>query len=450
MTERRRRMHIELPPQVHNILRILREAGFEAYIVGGCVRDALLSRTPGDWDITTSASPQEVKALFRRTVDTGIQHGTVTVLMGGNGYEVTTYRVDGVYEDGRHPKQVSFTRSLAEDLKRRDFTINAMAYHPEEGIVDLHGGLADLTHGVIRAVGDPRERFQEDALRILRAVRFSAQLDFSIEEETLAAIRTFAPRLTLISRERIQVECHKLLLSPHPERFLTLYETGITAILFPEFDRMMETPQNHPFHCYNVGLHTIETLKRVPADPALRWAALLHDVGKLSTHTVDEKGLDHFHGHAAVSADFARHFLQELRFDNRTIRLVTLLVRYHDYRLGMSEEDLRRTMNKVGAENFPRLLTLRRADTAAKSPLGRERLLPRCDRAEALYTEIVARGDCTSLKDLAVTGQDLIAAGFRPGKEIGATLEQLLELVLVHPKYNTKEELMRHITGSPS
>ncbi|MCD8010340.1 MAG: CCA tRNA nucleotidyltransferase [Lachnospiraceae bacterium] len=443
-------MHIELPPQVQNILRILREAGFEAYIVGGCVRDALLAREPGDWDITTSASPQEVKALFRRTIDTGIQHGTVTVLMGGNGYEVTTYRVDGVYEDGRHPKQVSFTRSLAEDLKRRDFTINAMAYHPEEGIVDLHGGLADLAHGVIRAVGDPRERFQEDALRILRAVRFSAQLNFTIEEETLAAIRAFAPRLTLISRERIQVECHKLLLSPHPERFLTLYETGITAILFPEFDRMMETPQNHPYHCYSVGLHTIETLKAVPADPVLRWAALLHDVGKLSTHTVDEIGIDHFHGHAVASAGFARRFLRDLRFDNRTVRLVTLLVRYHDYKLGMSEEDLRRTMYRVGAENFPRLLTLRRADAAAKSPLGRERLLPCCDRAEALYAKIVARGDCTSLKDLAVTGQDLIAAGFRPGKKIGETLEQLLELVLVHPEYNTKEELMHYITSSPS
>ncbi|MCD8329150.1 MAG: HD domain-containing protein [Lachnospiraceae bacterium] len=443
-------MHIELPPQVQNILRILREAGFEAYIVGGCVRDALLAREPGDWDITTSASPQEVKALFRRTIDTGIQHGTVTVLMGGTGYEVTTYRVDGIYEDGRHPKQVSFTRSLAEDLKRRDFTINAMAYHPEEGIVELHGGLADLTHGGSRGVGEPSERFQEDALRILRAVRFSAQLDFTIEEETLAAIRAFAPRLTLISHERIQVECHKLLLSPHPERFLTLYETGITAILFPEFDRMMETPQNHPYHCYSVGLHTIETLKAVPADPVLRWAALLHDVGKLSTHTVDEKGIDHFHGHAAASAGFARRFLQDLRFDNRTVRLVTLLVRYHDYKLGMSEEDLRRTMYRVGAENFPRLLTLRRADAAAKSPLGRERLLPCCDRVEALYTEIITRGDCTSLKDLAVTGQDLIAAGFRPGKEIGATLEQLLELVLVHPEYNTKEELMHRVTGSPS
>ncbi|MDD6212912.1 MAG: CCA tRNA nucleotidyltransferase [Clostridiales bacterium] len=435
-------MHIEIPPHVNTILRVLNEAGFEAYAVGGCVRDALLGRQPEDWDITTSATPYQVKSLFHRTIDTGIQHGTVTVLMHKSTYEVTTYRIDGMYEDGRHPKDVSFTTSLAEDLKRRDFTINAMAYHPDEGIIDLYHGLDDLKNKEIRAVGVAEERFQEDALRILRAIRFSAQLNFTIEENTLAAIRSFAERLTMISRERIQVELQKLLKSNHPEKFLLLYDTGITAILFPEFDQMMEMPQNNPYHCYTVGIHTLETLRAVPADPILRWTALLHDVGKLETKTTDENGVDHFYGHAAVSAQFAHHFLRELRFDNHTIDMVTLLVRYHDIYLDLTKKCIRRAMSRAGAENFPLLLHIARADAQAKSTYGQEILLPKYDEVEKLYWEIMEDQDCTSLKTLAVTGRDLIAAGLEPGKKIGEILNHLLELVLEHPEWNTKEELM--------
>lgn len=438
-------MQIVIPSQVHTILRILNEGGYEAYAVGGCVRDALLSRTPKDWDVTTSASPAQVKALFRRTVDTGIRHGTVTVLLGGGSYEVTTYRIDGIYEDGRHPKQVSFTKSLAEDLMRRDFTINAMAYHPAEGIIDLYGGLADLENGIIRAVGIPEERFAEDALRILRAVRFSAQLNFDIEEKTLAAVKAFAGNLRLISQERIQMECRKLITSEHPEKFLTLYETGITSVIFPEFDAMMKMPQHNPYHCFCVGIHTIRTMQAIPAEAILRWTALLHDVGKLSTHTTDENDVDHFYGHAAASSRFARDFLRKLHLDNHTIDMVSLLVRWHDYRFDLTAGNIRRAMNHVGAENFPALLAISRADAMAKSDYAKKRLLPRCDRAEQIYEEILAAGECTSLKDLAVTGRDLIEAGMAPGRELGATLQRLLALVLEHPEWNTKEELLRRI-----
>ena len=438
-------LSISLPQAAGKILSLLNEAGYEAYIVGGCVRDALLGREPGDWDITTSASPMEVKTIFHRTVDTGIQHGTVTVLMGGESYEVTTYRLDGAYEDGRHPTEVTFTSSLAEDLRRRDFTINAMAWHPEKGLVDLFGGVQDLEQRIIRAVGVPAERFQEDALRIMRAVRFSAQLNFEIEEQTLSAIKDFAPRLDLISRERIRVELDKLLRSDHPEKFLTLSETGITAGIFPEFDRMLATPQNNPWHMYNVGIHTIEVMKAVPADGILRWSALLHDVGKLTTRTTDEKGIDHFYGHAKISADFARTFLRDLRFDNHTIDEVCLLVRWHDSWFDGSAKITRRVMSRVGADHFPSLLAIARADARAKSPYGWKRLEPLYDQVEERYREITAAGECTSLKTLAVSGKDLIAAGIKPGPEIGAALTLLLELVIEHPELNTKEDLLARL-----
>ena len=436
---------ISVPAAAGKILSVLNEAGHEAYVVGGCVRDALLGRTPGDWDITTSASPQEVKALFRRTVDTGIQHGTVTVLLGGSAYEVTTYRLDGIYEDGRHPKEVTFTRSLAEDLRRRDFTINAMAYHPEEGLTDLFGGLEDLSRRLIRAVGVPADRFQEDALRILRAVRFSAQLDFEIEKETLAAVRDFAPRLDLISQERIRTELDKLLCSDHPEKFRLLQKTGISARLLPEFDGMLEMPQNNPWHSYSVGEHTLMVMQNVPAERSLRWAALLHDVGKLFTRTTDENGVDHFYGHAAQSAVFAESFLRNLRFDNHTISKVSLLVRWHDSHFDGTSVNTRRVIARVGKEHFPDLLAIARADALAKSPYAQEQLLPVYDRAEQQYREILAAGECTSLKELAIGGKDLIGAGIQPGPQIGETLNRLLKLVIDHPEWNTREELLSRL-----
>lgn len=435
-------MTLRIPDPVSYILHTLNEAGFEAYAVGGCVRDAILGRIPEDWDITTSAKPEQVKALFRRTVDTGIQHGTVTVLIRDNGYEVTTYRVDGVYEDGRHPKQVSFTSQLSEDLLRRDFTINAMAYHPEEGLIDLYHGKEDLQNRVIRAVGVPEERFHEDALRIMRAIRFAAQLDFDIEPDTLRSIHTFSERLTLVSRERIQVEMNKLLKSDHPEKFRLFFETGITAILFPEFDEMMDLAQKNPYHCYTVGEHTLAMLSSIAPDPLLRWTALLHDVGKIHTHSTDENGIDHFYGHGKVSSEIAHQFLRELKFDNATIDAVTVLTRYHDYHFDLTKPNLRRAIHKVGQDYFPYLLQIIRADTLAKSTYAQERLLPKVEQVEQMYQEVLAAKDCVSLKSLAVGGKDLIASGIKPGPQMGKILDAMLEAVLEEPAKNNREDLL--------
>lgn len=436
-------MTIQIPEKANEIITTLTDAGYEAYVVGGCVRDAILGREAADWDITTNAKPEKIKALFSRTVDTGLQHGTVTVLNGKEGFEVTTYRIDGEYRDGRHPESVSFTSNLIEDLKRRDFTINAMAYSEKEGLVDAFDGLGDLQKGVIRCVGDPRERFTEDALRILRAVRFSAQLNFAIEEETKKALAEFAPRLTKVSAERIQVELLKLLTSDHPEVFRQVWETGITAVILPEFDACMETPQHNPHHCRNVGEHILYTLTGVEKDKALRLAALLHDIGKPVCRTTDEKGIDHFKGHAGVGAKMADGILRRLKFDNDTRKKVVRLVEVHDDRdFPLNHRGVRRAVHRIGAELFPDYLKLRRADILAQNPLMQEEKLQRLEEAARLYREILEEGNCLSLKDLAVTGRDLIDAGVEPGPKLGIILKQMLEAVIEHPEYNTKEHLI--------
>ena len=282
-------MKIELPKKVLFIINNLQLAGYDAFAVGGCVRDSILARKPQDWDITTSAKPEAIKEIFRRTVDTGIEHGTVTVMIGKDSYEVTTYRIDGAYEDSRHPKEVRFTNCLEEDLRRRDFTINAMAYNDDVRLVDVFGGMQDLNHHLIRCVGDPRERFSEVALRILRAVRFSAQLDFPIEPDTAKAVKELAPNLKNISAERIQTELVKLLTSPHPERIQDACELGITKVVLPEWDAMVGVKQNTIHHKYDVAEHTLHTLKHVKRDKYLRLTMLFHDMGKPAMKTTDEK-----------------------------------------------------------------------------------------------------------------------------------------------------------------
>lgn len=443
---------MQIPEHVSFIIHKLEESGFEAYAVGGCVRDTLLGRVPGDWDITTSALPEQVKSLFRRTIDTGIEHGTVTVMLGKEGYEVTTYRVDGDYHDGRHPSSVTFTPSLIEDLKRRDFTINAMAYRPGDGIVDCFDGISDLENKIIRCVGNPEERFQEDALRMLRAVRFAAQLGFTIEENTKAAITKLAGNLRLISKERIQVELVKLLTSPHPDYIRLAWETGITAVILPEFDRMMETPQRNPFHSVSVGEHTIQTLLAIPADPVLRLTMFLHDVGKPDCLRIDETGNTHFTNHAPVGAELAHKILRGLKFDNHTIDSVTALIRWHDsfrdcmdYSVtppAVRKAEVRRIASKIGRELFPQLMKVNMADNLAKSDLAKALIVPCLREIEAAYGEIVADGNCLSLRELAINGKDLMAMGVKPGKEIGLILGRCLELVLDEPEMNTREGLM--------
>ncbi len=436
-------MKIRIPGKANRIIRVLTEAGFEAYIVGGCVRDALLGRQASDWDITTNARPDQVKALFPRTVDTGIRHGTVTVLSGREGFEITTYRIDGEYEDGRRPREVMFTPSLLEDLRRRDFTVNAMAYNEKDGLIDVFDGLGDLERRMIRCVGEPGERFAEDALRILRAVRFSAQLDFAIEEKTREAVSRFASSLSRISAERIQTELVKLLTSPHPEAWRTVYETGISAVIMPEFDACMTAPQNNPHHCYTVGEHTLHALSRVEPDKILRLAVLLHDIGKPCTRTTDEKGVDHFYGHGAAGEEMAGRILRRLKFDNDTVRRVRRLVRVHDeIQITLTRKGVRRAVYRIGEEYFPDYLKVRRADILAQNPAVQGGKLEALSCLEALYREICEENTCLSLKDLAVTGKDLIEAGILPGPEIGRTLDYLLEQVIEDPKRNTKEYLL--------
>ena len=439
---------MKIPEKVQWIIETLEQAGYEAYAVGGCVRDTLLGREPGDWDITTSANPMEIKALFSRTVDTGIKHGTVTVMLGKEGFEVTTYRIDGSYSDGRHPDQVFFTSQLWGDLRRRDFTINAMAYNPKTGIVDLFGGQADLQARVIRCVGEAKERFSEDALRMLRAVRFSAQLDFGIEEETGKAFVELAGNLEKISKERIRTEMVKLLVSPHPDRIRTAWELGITAVILPEFDVMMKQEQHTKYHRYGVGEHTIQVMLHTPPEKVLRLAALFHDMGKPAAHTTNEEGIDSFKGHAAISAKMARERMVDWKFDNDTIDQVVLLVQYHDVRIEPVKNHVRRLLSKIGIEAFPLLMTLQRADAEGKAEAFLQGSLERIAQMEQLAEEILADQECFSLKQLAVDGKVLKEAGMKPGKAMGELLHQMLDYVMEHPECNDKEQLLTLFAGA--
>lgn len=438
-------VQIVLPKKVKYIIDTLMDKGYEAYAVGGCVRDSLLGRTPQDWDITTSAKPEQVKELFRHTIDTGIQHGTVTVMIDHEGFEVTTYRIDGEYEDARHPKEVLFTANLLEDLKRRDFTINAMAYNEQNGIVDAFDGIGDLDRGVIRCVGKAQERFTEDALRMLRAIRFAAQLGFEIEAETRDAIAELAENIAKVSAERIQVELVKLLVSGHPEELKVAYETGLTRVFFPEFDVMMDTPQQNPHHSYNVGEHTIVSLQEIPADKVLRLTMLLHDVAKPVCRTTDEKGIDHFYGHQDKGSEMARAILRRLKFDNDTTDRVCRLVRWHDDNPKISERNMRRAISRIGVEQYPALFAVKRADTMAQSAYGRDEKLAYIAEYERMYQEILDKQQCLTIKDLAVDGKDLIQAGMKPGKELGEVLKKFLEIVLEEPEKNTKEALLQEL-----
>ena len=401
-----------------------------------------MGREPDDWDITTSARPEEIKRLFPRTIDTGIRHGTVTVMLDKEGFEVTTYRIDGDYEDSRHPKEVTFTANLAEDLKRRDFTINAMAYNESRGLVDLYGGLADMEAGIIRCVGDARERFTEDALRMMRAVRFSAQLGYRIDEKTREAIKALAPNLRKISAERIQTELVKLVVSPHPDYLRTAYEMCITAQVLPEFDLCMETPQNNPHHCYNVGEHILHSMLAVRADKVLRLGMLFHDIGKPQTMTVDENGITHNRKHPVVGAEMTRKILRRLKFDNDTTDKVTKLVLYHDQEIGATQTGVRQAIHRMGENIFPLMFAVYRADISAQSDYKREEKLQKLSYIEGLYEEVCRQGDAVNLKDLAITGADLIAQGMKPGREIGAVLQELLDIVLEDPTLNTPEQLL--------
>lgn len=432
-----------VPKQALYILEELHDSGEEAYIVGGCVRDLLLGFIPHDWDITTSATPNKVKQIFKRTIDTGIEHGTVTVMLDKEGFEVTTYRIDGDYEDYRRPKEVQFSRNLSEDLLRRDFTINAMAYNPYEGIVDLYGGIKDLEAKCIRCVGNPTDRFTEDALRMLRAIRFSAKLGFTIEADTYQAIKELAHLITHVSAERIQIEMTKTLMTQEPDKIRELVDCHLMEYIFPEFMTIVGLTQNNPYHRLTVDKHTYESLTHIEAQVRLRWTMYLHDIGKGSTKTTDDHGIDHFYGHPKVSSELANRFLKQLHFDNKTIDDVTKLVLIHDEKVDLNERAVRRSMSRIGVDYYSDFLKIKKADINSQSVEFIEKHLAYVDELYALYEKIQAASHCLTIKDLAVNGRDLIMIGFENGKIIGEVLQMLLDFVLDNPESNTRDLLLK-------
>ena len=447
-------MQITYPKNVKNIIDRLQDAGYEAYAVGGCVRDSYLGTEPNDWDITTSALPEDVKKLFRRTIDVGIQHGTVKVMIGSEGYEITTFRIDGEYEDSRHPKEVTFTDKLREDLCRRDFTINAMAYSKSTGLVDLFGGVDDLKSGIIRAVGDARQRFSEDALRILRALRFSARFGYDIDEDTVKAIKELAPNLSNISAERIREELEKLICSDHPDRMRMAYEYGITAVIFPEWDAMMECDQNTPHHFTDVGDHTIVALEYIVKNYSdigdadnrlLRIATLLHDIAKPVMKTTGSDGFNHFRGHPEAGVKMAEAFMKRLKYDNDTTNRVKTLVRYHDDKPELTYPSVRRFIADVGVSNMEELIRLKYADLYAHADYQWDEKLYQVETFEKMYRKVISDKDALTINDLAVNGRDLMDCGIKNGPAIGRSLHALLQIVMDDPSENVREKLLEHL-----
>ena len=443
---------IRLPADVAALLAMLRDAGFPAYTVGGCVRDALLGITPHDWDICTSALPDQMQQVFKdlHTVETGLKHGTLTVVVNHVPYEITTFRVDGEYTDHRHPDSVSFVDNIAEDLSRRDFTVNAMAWSPDSGLVDLFGGREDLAAGVIRCVGDPALRFDEDALRILRALRFASVYDFSIDPATDAAARKLAPSLHGVAGERIREELMKLLCGKGVGRILRAYPDVLSEII-PEIRPMVGYDQQNHHHSYDLWEHTVRAVENVPAEADFRLAMLLHDTGKPRVRTTDEHGEGHYRGHQAVSAEIAERAADALRLDNATRDRVILMVRYHDIPLrtetgeiNLDRSFLLRKLNRFGEKDLRALIRIHRADriaTGYSSPEREDRRMK--ERLDALDA-LLAEQPCFTLKDLAVNGRDLQAEGLR-GKEIGETLQRLLEAVMDGTLENTRDVLLQAV-----
>jgi len=426
------------------IIEKLAASGHAAYAVGGCVRDSLMGRLPSDWDITTSATPEEMLVVFKdnRVIPTGIKHGTVTILCKGGQYEVTTYRVDGIYTDGRRPESVTFSNDLTEDLKRRDFTINAMAYNETDGLIDCFGGTDDLRNRVIRCVGDPQERFAEDYLRMLRAYRFAATLDFTLDSSVVSVVAQNKHKITGISAERIQAEMNKLLLSGRPVKIRAFIDTFAPVIL-PEVDVLHGVEQINPYHYCDVYEHTMAVLSHTENDLAMRLTALLHDTGKALCRTIDDNGTTHFYKHEVKSADIASTILKRLKYDNATIDQVVGMVRFHGYCFRPERRAIKKLVGRLGAQLTRNVLLFCRADTLGKSALAKERNLPLTEECLVVLDEVLTAGEPCAVTDLAVNGKDVMdILGLRPGREVGEMLNALLDHVLSDPLINTREQLI--------
>ena len=439
-------MHrIHIPKNVSYIIKTLENNGFSAFVVGGCVRDSLLGNIPNDWDITTNATPHQIKALFDKTVDTGISHGTVTVLIDGIPYEVTTFRKDGEYKDSRHPEYVEYTDDLILDLSRRDFTVNAMAYNDKSGLVDHFGGINDLENSIIKCVGNPTTRFSEDALRMLRAVRFSAQLSFSIDKETLSALKEKSDDIIKISAERIHEELNKILLSDNAFlAFLTLHETTLLKNILPEFDRCFDTEQNIKYHLYNVGIHSLYVAENCSKKLYLKYAALLHDIGKPDCRNTDENGVDTFRNHAKLSTELSENILKRLKFDNKSIDKILRLIKFHDREIVVSKKAIKRAIIDVGDDIFEDLIDLKRAEVYAQNTMLTLPRLKTYNDIIEIYEEIQKNKEAMSLADLDINGNDILKLGYA-GKDIGIILKNVLLHIINAPEDNQKEKILKFI-----
>lgn len=437
-------MSFDIPSGARRVLQALAAAGHEAYLVGGCVRDLLRGVPPHDWDICTSALPRETEACFagQKVVETGLKHGTVTVLENGGPYEITTYRAEGPYSDSRRPDFVRFVPDLERDLARRDFTMNAVAMGLDGDLRDPYGGAEDIRAGLIRCVGDPDRRFQEDGLRVMRALRFAAAFGYEIEARTARAVHENRAMLDRVAAERINAELCRLLAGPGAGEVLRRYP-DVFCQFWPDLAPLAALEQNNPWHCWGGWEHTIHALEAAPADVVLRLAMLLHDVGKPACRSTDEEGIDHFYGHPAVSAELARRMLRALKFDNETRKRVVTLVEHHDARLSAKERTVRRWLNRLGPEAFFQLLEVKRADCKGQAPEKLQDRLAELDRLQAKAEAVLAQGQCFCLEDLAVDGRDVIALGVPPGPEVGRVLSGLLERVLNGEVPNDREVLLR-------
>lgn len=435
-------MTMDMPKNVDTAINLLQSAGFEAYAVGGCVRDSLLGKTPNDWDITTSAKPEDMKSVFAdfHCIDTGIKHGTVTVVIDGEPLEITTFRLDGEYEDNRHPKSVTFTSDLGADLGRRDFTVNAMAYSKMTGTVDLFGGQNDLKNKIIRCVGDPDRRFNEDALRILRALRFASALDFEIEEKTAQSLLKNCALLGNISEERIAKELLKLVCGKGAKRILTDFAPVLFEIL-PELQPMYKNSHDNPHHCYDIYEHTLIAVESIDPEPTLRFAMLLHDCGKPAVKKFDENGVAHFYGHQRISAEISAQILARLKVSNKFRDEILFLVSNHDrWELYENTEKMPHYLSKFGLDGVLKLLKVMRADVLAQSPEYRYRLDQIAD-AEEIAKNLAAQKPCLSLRELQINGRTLMDIGIPQGRKLGAVLAQLLDEVIDGVTKNTQEAL---------
>lgn len=433
---------IRIPPEVQQILLRLQSAGFAAFAVGGCVRDSLLGKQPSDWDICTNARPAQTQACFSRCLLTGAKYGTVTVLEDGTCYEVTTFRTENGYTDSRHPDEITFLDCLQGDLARRDFTVNAMAADAQGTVTDLFGGIADLKNGTIRCVGTARERFSEDALRILRALRFAARFGFSVEPETASAIHELRESLHHVAAERLRKELSGLLLGAHAVEILREF-SDVLCVLLPEIQPCIGFLQHNPHHKLDVFEHTLAALSQTPPEEALRLAVLLHDIGKPDCFTRDEKGIGHFYGHAERSAQIAEAALRRLRYDNQTVKLVTTLVREHNIALQpLTDKRLRRLLADLGEDTLRKLLQLRRADALGTMTADKEQLDTELAHIAHRVRAMLEREGCLKLRDLAINGNDLIALGVPQGTQIGQILQQLFDAVLDERCQNERSALV--------